>query len=108
MDGLFHVVRAFDDEDIIHVDDSVDPIRDLDTIMGELCKKDLVFWEKAMENEEGIWKKNPKMKGTKEVELFKTTMAKIKEHLEASRGIYSQEWSGAEVSALHMLTYGLS
>jgi GTPase involved in cell partitioning and DNA repair len=41
VDGLFHVVRAFDDESIIRVDDSVDPIRDLATITGELCAKDL-------------------------------------------------------------------
>ena len=27
MDGLYHVVRAFDNDDIIHVEDSVDPVR---------------------------------------------------------------------------------
>jgi hypothetical protein len=27
MDGLYHVVRAFDNDEIIHVDDSVDPVR---------------------------------------------------------------------------------
>lgn len=39
VDGIFHVVRAFDSEEVIHVDDSVDPVRDLETIQGELCKK---------------------------------------------------------------------
>ena len=29
VDGYYHVVRAFDNDEIVHVDDSVDPIRDL-------------------------------------------------------------------------------
>lgn len=42
-DGIFHLIRGFDDEDIIHVDGSVDPIRDLQTIRGELLAKDLAM-----------------------------------------------------------------
>jgi obg-like ATPase 1 len=41
VDALIHVVRAFDNDAVTHVDDSVDPKRDLDTIQGELCAKDL-------------------------------------------------------------------
>lgn len=40
VDGLVHVVRAFEDDDIIHAEDTVDPVRDLNTIMGELRIKD--------------------------------------------------------------------
>ena len=32
VDGIFHVVRAFDSSEVVHVDDSVDPVRDLETI----------------------------------------------------------------------------
>jgi len=39
VDGIFHVVRAFESEEVIHVDDSVDPVRDLETIQHELCAK---------------------------------------------------------------------
>lgn len=46
-DGIFHVVRAFDDDQVIHVDDSVDPVRDLETINAELCAKDMEFVLKA-------------------------------------------------------------
>ena len=45
VDGIFHVVRAFDNDAVVHVDDSVDPIRDLETIQGELCLKDLATLE---------------------------------------------------------------
>merc|ERR1712194_132142 len=32
VDGIYHMVRLFDDPEVIHVDDTVDPVRDLDTI----------------------------------------------------------------------------
>ena len=37
VDGLYHVIRAFENDEVVHVDDSVDPVRDLETIMHELC-----------------------------------------------------------------------
>jgi len=45
VDGIMHVVRAFEDDDIIHAEDTVDPCRDLDTIMSELRIKDTSFME---------------------------------------------------------------
>jgi len=41
VDGLFHVVRAFDDINITHDEGSVDPVRDLDIIHKELGLKDI-------------------------------------------------------------------
>ncbi|MGC4033396.1 MAG: redox-regulated ATPase YchF [Tepidisphaeraceae bacterium] len=41
VDAVLHVVRCFDDPDITHVDNTVDPIRDIDTIDTELCLADL-------------------------------------------------------------------
>lgn len=29
VDGIFHIVRAFDNDEVLHVDDSIDPVRDL-------------------------------------------------------------------------------
>jgi len=40
-DGIFHVVRAFEDEEIVHTELSVDPVRDMKIICDELCLKDL-------------------------------------------------------------------
>lgn len=51
VDGIFHLVRAFDSDEVIHVDDSVDPIRDLETIQGELCAKDKNTLENVLERE---------------------------------------------------------
>ncbi|GAB5366449.1 hypothetical protein AAMO2058_001144800 [Amorphochlora amoebiformis] len=41
VDGIFHVVRAFKDPQIDHVEGSVDPVRDLNIISSELRKKDV-------------------------------------------------------------------
>lgn len=51
VDGIFHLVRAFDCDDIVHVDDTVDPIRDLETIQSELCLKDKEALTKVVEKE---------------------------------------------------------
>lgn len=41
MDILLHVVRAFDDEDVTHSEESVDPIRDIKIVNDELIEKDI-------------------------------------------------------------------
>jgi ribosome-binding ATPase YchF (GTP1/OBG family) len=51
VDGIYHLVRAFDSDEVIHVDDSVDPIRDLETILGELCAKDKETLTKVVDRE---------------------------------------------------------
>ncbi|KAJ3170847.1 hypothetical protein HDU87_008675 [Geranomyces variabilis] len=98
VDGIYHVVRAFDNDDVIHVDDSVDPIRDLETILGELCLKDMEFLKKAVAAEEmavkkggGKYKLSP---------LFNDTMEKVRKMLSESIPIASGEWSNAEVELI--------
>ena len=48
VDAILHVVRCFDDDDITHVDGSVDPIRDIEVIEAELMLADLQSVETAM------------------------------------------------------------
>lgn len=57
VDGIFHLIRAFESDEVIHVDDSVDPIRDLETIQGELCAKDKETLEKVYEREKDTTRK---------------------------------------------------
>ncbi|KAI5481346.1 GTP binding protein [Pseudohyphozyma bogoriensis] len=49
VDGIFQVVRAFDDADVIHVEGEVDPIRDMEVIQTELRLKDIEWVEKKHE-----------------------------------------------------------
>lgn len=48
-DALIHVLRCFDDENLPHIDGSVDPVRDLETVDLELQVKDLESVEKKIE-----------------------------------------------------------
>lgn len=47
-DGIFQVVRAFDDAEVIHVEGDVDPLRDMAIIQNELRLKDIDWMEKAI------------------------------------------------------------
>ena len=49
VDAIVHVVRCFDNDNIIHVDGSIDPVRDKDIIDTELILKDLETVEKRMD-----------------------------------------------------------
>jgi GTP-binding protein YchF len=76
-DAIAHVVRCFDDENIIHVDGKVDPLSDLETIYTELILSDLESVEKAVYRVERIAKSGDK-DALAQLDLYK----KLKEHLE--------------------------
>ncbi|KNC96177.1 GTP-binding protein YchF [Spizellomyces punctatus DAOM BR117] len=102
VDGIYHVVRAFDNPDVVHVDDSVDPVRDLETILSELCKKDLEIVGKAITAEElAVKKAGGKYKLST---LFLETMEKLKKMLEENIPVSSGEWSTAEVELINEKT----
>eukprot|EP00758_Cryptobia_borreli_P017884 Tbor_TRINITY_DN6231_c7_g1::TRINITY_DN6231_c7_g1_i1::g.1738::m.1738/K19788/OLA1; obg-like ATPase 1 len=97
VDGIFHVVRAFENEDVQHVEDSVDPVRDLETITYELCQKDKAVVEAALVREEKDLKKTP---GFKLSLLFKTVIEKLRERLDKNLPVKDGEWSTAEVELI--------
>ena len=43
VDGIAHVMRCFEDADVIHVEDRVDPVDDIEIITSELREKDIEF-----------------------------------------------------------------
>lgn len=68
-DAIVQVVRCFEDENITHVDDTVDPIRDIETITLELCMADAASLLKRMERLTKQVKQNDKL-AVAELELF--------------------------------------
>ena len=48
-DALCHIVRAFENETVFHVEGSVDPLRDIDSVFTELILSDLILVEKRLE-----------------------------------------------------------
>jgi len=77
-DALIHVLRCFDDENLPHVDGSVDPVRDIETIDFELQVKDLESVEKKIQRYEKLAKT-----GDKEAKEGIEVLKGLKEHLES-------------------------
>src|SRR5262245_32113712 len=58
VDAIAHVVRCFEDPNVIHVENKVDPLADIATITTELCLKDLDTVEKRAERSRKMLKAN--------------------------------------------------
>jgi GTPase involved in cell partitioning and DNA repair len=72
-DAIVHVVRCFEDTNIIHVDETVDPLRDMDVINLELILADIVQVEKRLaklKKDAKIKKQDPKELGALEKVCF--------------------------------------
>jgi obg-like ATPase 1 len=104
VDGIYHVVRAFPDDDIIHNEGDLNPIRDIEIINGELRAKDLQQVEKNIEEvnarlkrAQGLEKKNEEA----EFELLN----KVKNYLNEGKHVKDQDWSPKEIDFLNKHLY---
>ena len=102
VDAIVHVVRCFVDDNVIHVDGNVDPVRDKDIIDTELILKDIESVEKRLDKQKKAAKGGDKLEG-KRVEIIETMMA----HLSDSKPARSLDLSedGREMlSEMQLLT----
>ncbi len=72
-DAIVHVVRCFDDENVIHVEGSTDPIRDIDIIDLELIMADVEMVERRIEKAQKAAKGDKKF--LREAEMFQGLLA---------------------------------
>lgn len=102
VDAIVHVVRCFENEEIIHVEGSIDPIRDIETINLELILSDLESLDKR------FIKLDKQVKaGDKQAVLEKELLLKIKETLENQKSIRTMDLSLEEqalVKSFFLLT----
>ena len=102
VDAIVHVVRCFEDANIVHVDGSVDPQRDIETINLELVFADLESVDKRIDRTMKMMKSGDK-KYAAELELWK----RYKEALESGKSARSVEITDDEaeiVKELSLLT----
>ena len=90
VDAIVHVVRCFEDENVVHVDGSVDPVRDIETINLELIFADLEVLERR------ISKVARTAKMAKEAGREMALLKRVKEHLEEGKPASSMELAGEE------------
>lgn len=99
-DALLHVVRAFEDPDVPHIEGSVNPRRDIEIIDTELLLSDLIIVERRIERLGAQLKKggDKQMRGANEAEL--ALMQRLREQLEAGRPLRDLDLAPAERKAL--------
>jgi ribosome-binding ATPase len=98
-----HVVRCFDDPNIIHVSGSVDPVRDIAVINTELMLADLDAVEKKYQKVEKLAKNTT----DKKLKTEATTLVKLKEALgrgESASSVELDEYELPIAKELHLLT----
>lgn len=103
VDAIVHVVRCFEDSNVIHVDGSVDPIRDIETINLELIFSDLEILERRIaKTAKGA---NNDKSLAKELVILK----ELKAHLEDGKLAKSFECEDEDslcfIASLNLLTY---
>lgn len=103
VDAIVHVVRCFEDENVVHVDGSIDPLRDIETINLELIFSDLEVLERRMAKVS----KAARMEKSYAKEL--ALLEKLKDHLESGKPAKTMETADEDELALlreyNLLTY---
>lgn len=101
VDAIVHVVRCFEDENIVHVDGSIDPARDIETINLELVFSDIEILERRISK----IAKQARMDKTlaKELKLAEA----VKAHLEEGKPAKTFELGGDEDDQAWFKTYNL-
>jgi len=102
-DAILHVLRCFEDDNILHVDGSVNPVRDKETIDMELQLKDLETVDKKLEKV-----KRASKTGNKEAQKEEAALLKVKKGLEEGKSVRSLDLTDSErdefISNLQLIT----
>ncbi|XP_069984666.1 obg-like ATPase 1 [Penaeus vannamei] len=97
-DALFHLTRAFDDDDVTHVEGDVNPVRDLEIILDELRFKDIEYVEGAYDKLEKLAVRG----GDKKLKPEYDTICKVKKLLEEDKKhVRFCEWDAKEIEVLN-------
>ncbi|MBM5789610.1 redox-regulated ATPase YchF [Candidatus Parcubacteria bacterium] len=99
VDMILHVVRAFEDTNVTHVDGGVDPKRDKETIETELAMADLTAVEKRLETVRGKMKSGR----TKELEVQESAVSKLYEAVAEGKMANTVELTDDEEQAVRDL-----
>lgn len=93
-DAIVHVVRCFEDTNITHVDGSVDPVRDIETINLELIFSDLEMIDRRIERTKKAMKGDKTLAG--ELALYE----RVREALEAGKLAKSLDYTNDELAIM--------
>ena len=101
-DAISHVVRCFEDSNVTHVSDKIDPASDIETINTELALSDLESVDKALDRASKVARS-----GDKDAQRQVIVLEKVKAHLDEAKQVRSlnlTEEELADLYSLHLLT----
>ena len=98
-DAIAHVVRCFEDANVIHVSNRIDPVSDIETINTELALADLETVSKQLSKNAKLAKTG----GDKEAQRLVAVLEKAEKALDAGRPARSVDWSKEELAVLKPL-----
>ena len=90
VDAIVHVVRCFEDVEIAHVDGSINPLRDIETVNLELIFADLEMLEKKIDKSRKMLKSGDKKFQT-EINLYETLKANLEKGIPARALSFSED-----------------
>ncbi|PLX83641.1 MAG: redox-regulated ATPase YchF [Desulfuromonas sp.] len=102
VDAIAHIVRCFEDDNVVHVDGSVDPLRDVEVIQTELNLSDLETVEKRISRSE-----KQARSGDKKLKAEVEVLLKVRECLNEGRPARSAQLADEErrvLDDLHLIT----
>ncbi len=102
-DAIVHVVRCFEDSNVVHVSGSVDPLRDIDVIDTELALADLDSVEKRLKKSEKLAKTTKDKDMLFDVEVLKRILAVLEEG-KPVRSLSFDEDETVSVNSFQLLT----
>ncbi len=98
-DAIAHVVRCFEDPNVVHVTGKVDPVSDIETINTELALADLASVEKQLSKNTKVAKTG----GDKEAQRLVAVLEKAHAALDQARSVRSLDWAKEELVILKPL-----
>lgn len=99
-EAIAHVVRCFEDDDVVHVDGKINPQSDIETINTELALADLDTVEKSLQRVAKLTKS-----GNKEALKEQAVLEKLKTHLDTGEPIRSLELADDEKQTIKRLQF---
>nr|HPO51089.1 redox-regulated ATPase YchF [Spirochaetota bacterium] len=103
VDAIVHVVRCFEEKDVIHVDGNVDPKRDIETINTELILADIESVQKRLEKAQKIAKTSGDKKAKEEYEILNKLLTHLSNENPA-RTLINDDEDKEIIDSFHLLT----
>ena len=100
VDAIYHQVRTFKDKDVTHVENSIDPLRDIEIINKELLLKDIQVVSRCVE---GGRKNVERGVGGKEAKMEFQAWEKVLQHLKDNKPVRFGKWTTFEIEVLNRL-----